>query len=60
MLPCVFSDVGSIASTATLCPLRVSSFPKTSMKLLFPTPGTPVIPTLTEFPLCAKHFCKRL
>ena len=38
----------------------MSSFPKTSIKQLFPTPGTPVIPTLIEFPLCLKHFCKDL
>ena len=56
ILPCVFSEVGSMASTATLCPVLVKSFPNVSIKVLFPTPGTPVIPILIEFPECDKHF----
>ena len=37
-----------MASTATLCPFWVKNFPKVSIKVLFPTPGTPVIPILTD------------
>ena len=55
ILPWVLSLVGSIANTATFIPWLVSSFPKASIKELFPTPGTPVTPTLIDFPLCGKH-----
>ena len=44
MLPLVFSELGSMASTASLCPHEVIYDPKASMKVLFPAPGTPVMP----------------
>ena len=50
ILPFVFSLVGSIASTANLCPIEVSFTPSASIVVLFPTPGTPVIPTLMLLP----------
>ena len=56
MLPLERSLLGSIASTASRFPLAVKNFPKLSIKVLFPTPGTPVIPTLTELPECGRHF----
>lgn len=40
--------LGSMANTATFFPWDVNCFPKLSIKVLFPTPGTPVIPILTE------------
>ena len=51
ILPRVCSLLGSIASTARVLPLVVRSFPKVSMKVLFPAPGTPVIPILIDLAL---------
>jgi hypothetical protein len=45
MLPPVTLLLGSMASTATRLPCRVSSVPSASMNVLLPTPGTPVMPT---------------
>ena len=45
MLPPERVLVGSTASTATRRPAPVSLVPSASMKVLFPTPGTPVTPT---------------
>ena len=44
--------LGSMAKTATLCPLSASMLPKLSMKVLFPAPGTPVMPRRTALPVC--------
>src|SRR4051794_4661365 len=43
---------GSTASTATRWPAAVSMVPKASMKVLLPTPGTPVTPTRCAPPAC--------
>ena len=43
---------GSTASTATRWPAAVSMVPKASMKVLLPTPGTPVMPTRCAPPAC--------
>jgi hypothetical protein len=56
MLPFERSLEGSMASTASLFPLLIRCMPKASMEVLFPAPGTPVIPTRMEFPECGKHF----
>ena len=45
MLPPVTVLVGSTARTATRWPSAVSIEPRASMKVLLPTPGTPVMPT---------------
>ena len=45
-------DDGSTASTATRCPAPVSRVPSASMKVDFPTPGTPLIPTRCAPPAC--------
>ena len=44
-------EVGSTASTATLWPRSVRDLPRLSIKVLLPTPGTPVIPTRWESPV---------
>ena len=44
--PPVFLLEGSIASTATRSPSLIISNPSLSIKVLFPTPGMPVIPIL--------------
>jgi hypothetical protein len=48
MLPLLMELLGSMANTATLHPFSIRSFPNTSMKVLFPAPGTPVIPILID------------
>ena len=55
MLPCEIVLLGSTASTATFFPKPVKCFPKASIKVLFPTPGTPVIPILTDLLAYGKH-----
>jgi len=55
ILPLDCCEVGSIASTATFFPMDVRNVPKASMKVLLPTPGTPVIPIRIELPLNGKH-----
>ena len=52
MLPLDMALVGSTASTATLLPLSQSMLPKHSINVLLPAPGTPVMPTRTELPVC--------
>lgn len=52
MEPPVLLDEGSTASTATRWPRPVSRVPKASMKVDFPTPGTPLIPIRRAFPAC--------
>ena len=49
ILPLLFSLLGSIARTASLCPFDVIKLPKASMNVLLPAPGTPVIPILIDF-----------
>ena len=51
ILPLLRSLLGSMASTASL-PSYFSNTckPKTSIEVLFPAPGTPLIPTRIEFP----------
>mgnify|MGYP000338714943 CR=1 FL=1 len=51
ILPPLMLELGSMAITASRCPWFNSSCPIASMKVLFPTPGTPVIPMRQEFPL---------
>ena len=55
ILPFVRSLEGSMANTANLCPCEVSIPPNDSMKVLLPTPGTPVMPTRKELPECGRH-----
>src|SRR5690606_12924346 len=55
MLPCETLLVGSTARTATFFPRFARCIPKTSIKLLFPTPGTPVMPILTDLWECGKQ-----
>ena len=49
ILPLLFSLLGSIASTASLCPFDVMKLPNASMNVLFPAPGTPVMPMRIVF-----------
>src|SRR3954471_14265886 len=44
-------DEGSIASTATRCPLAMRNRPSASTKVLLPTPGTPEMPRRKDLPL---------
>ena len=46
---------GSIASTATRSPFSVSRLPSSSMKVLLPTPGTPVTPSRRAPPVAGKR-----
>ena len=50
--PPVLFEEGSIAKTATLKPRSIKDIPNVSINVDFPTPGTPVIPTLKEFLCC--------
>ena len=52
--------LGSTASTATFLPCAVKCFPKASINVLFPTPGTPVIPILIELFAWGKQHSKIL
>ena len=56
ILPFERSLLGSIASTASLRPWLIKCMPKESIEVLFPAPGTPVIPIRTDFPAKGKHF----
>src|SRR5213592_3115267 len=51
MLPPESALEGSTASTATFFPRPIRWSPKTSMKVLFPTPGTPLTPTRAARPV---------
>src|SRR5690554_2056830 len=58
ILPFVIELLGSTASTATLYPLEVKRVPKLSIKVLLPTPGTPVIPIRMDGLFAAKQLCR--
>jgi hypothetical protein len=45
-------DEGSIASTASDRPRSSSDRPKRSIRVDLPTPGTPVMPSRTDLPVC--------
>ena len=52
MLPLERSELGSMASTASLPPhLSSTCIPNSSMDVDLPAPGTPLMPTLTDCPL---------
>ena len=55
MLPFELSLEGSILKTATFFPAFTNPTPKDSIKVLLPTPGTPVIPILSAFPEYSKQ-----
>ena len=44
-------EEGSIASTATRCPLSIKYRPRVSIKVDLPTPGTPDIPRRKDLPV---------
>ncbi len=46
---------GSTASTATRCPKPIRCKPSASMKVLLPTPGTPLMPSLNARPVCGSR-----
>ena len=48
--PLLRSELGSIASTDSLCPRPVTMSPIASMNVDLPAPGTPVMPMRTEPP----------
>ena len=48
ILPLLIELLGSMASTATFLFFSVNCIPNASMKVLFPTPGTPVMPILID------------
>ena len=56
MLPLERSLLGSMANTASLCPSWIKCIPNESIDVLFPAPGTPVIPIRTDLPAKGKHF----
>ena len=62
--PLVSSLLGSMASTASLPPRLSTCSPKTSIDVLLPAPGTPVMPMRLELPVYGRHFsitsCARL
>ncbi|WP_338030665.1 hypothetical protein [Chryseobacterium balustinum] len=49
-----------MAKTATFLLFEIANLPKFSIKVDFPAPGTPVIPTLIEFPVNGSIFLKVL
>ncbi len=51
---------GSTLSTASRSPRsRVTCIPSASMKVLLPTPGTPVMPMRRDFPVCGRMASSR-
>jgi hypothetical protein len=48
-------DDGSTASTATRWPRSIRNRPRASMKVLLPTPGTPLMPRRKLRPLCGSR-----
>ena len=50
ILPFERSLLGSMASTASLWPCLSRCIPNTSIDVLFPAPGTPVMPIRMDFP----------
>ena len=59
MAPPVRVELGSTASTATLCPCAVRLLPSVSMSVDLPTPGTPVMPTRTPPPVRSATLSRR-
>jgi hypothetical protein len=55
ILPPVLLLLGSMASTASFLPHPVTFLPNDSIKVLFPTPGIPVIPIRIELPEKGRH-----
>ena len=51
-------DEGSIAKTATRWPCSIRYKPRVSIKVDFPTPGTPEIPRRNEQPVCGNKVFK--
>ena len=45
-------EEGSTASTATRWPFSIRNTPNDSMKVLLPTPGTPLMPRRSARPVC--------
>ena len=57
ILPLLRSLLGSMASTASLPPYFSNTCnPNTSIDVLLPAPGTPLMPTRTELPEYGRHF----
>ena len=54
--PPLRSELGSMASTASLCRREVTIPPTASMKVDLPAPGTPVMPMRIERPAWGRHF----
>ena len=50
MEPLLRSELGSIASTESLCPRLATMSPIASINVDLPAPGTPVIPIRTDRP----------
>ena len=48
-------DEGSMASTATRSPRSTRYTPSASMKVLLPTPGTPLMPRRSDWPVCGSN-----
>ena len=58
MLPLVRSELGSMASTASLPPSLRTWSPNASILVLLPAPGTPVIPMRSALPVFGSSPCK--
>ena len=56
ILPPLEALEGSMVRMATFIPLFTKTLPKASINVLFPTPGTPVIPIRIALPEKGKHF----
>ena len=55
ILPPETVDEGSTAKTATRWPRLMRCKPKASIKVLLPTPGTPLRPKRTACPVCGSN-----
>ncbi|MBA7564993.1 hypothetical protein ES708_06662 [subsurface metagenome] len=55
ILPLERALLGSMAKTASFLSNPVTYVPSASINVLLPTPGTPVIPTRTDFPQRGRH-----
>ena len=55
MEPPVTRLVGSTASTATRWPRAITCSPRASMKVDLPTPGAPLMPMRSEWPVCGSR-----
>ncbi len=61
MLPPEIGLDGSTLRTATASPRsRIRCSPSTSMNVLFPAPGVPVMPTRRDSPVCRQHAVENL